>query len=48
LRNYPFFSREKFWFIEKREETRLNDPLATAGWDILKGANTYPKKGIIN
>jgi hypothetical protein len=45
---YPFFSREKFWFIEKRGEIRLCEPLATAGNNILKGANTYPGKGIIN
>jgi hypothetical protein len=48
LHHYPFFSREKFWFIEKRGEIRLGEPLATAGYNILKGANTYPVKGIIN
>jgi hypothetical protein len=29
LHHYPFFSQEKFWFIEKRGEIRLCDPLAT-------------------
>ncbi len=36
LLHYPSFSQEKFWFIEKRGEIRLREPLATSGNMSLK------------
>ncbi len=48
LCHYPTFSTEKSWFIEKRGENRLREPLATAQCNAAKGAKTYPGKGIIN